>query len=244
VFKFICPEELSEKVYVLIYKSSVMLKIHTTIIIFFLFTFSLKAQFIQNISDLKGKPLVESLSSDISGSPYLLDDWSKGIVEQGNKVSYKDVDLKYNLYKDELFFKNPKDGSMLGFALPVAGFSLALKDKIQIYRNGFPEIDNFNKKSYYQVLFDGGIKLLFKNHRTMQEVKPYNSPTTEKKFIDNAIYYVFQDNVMTKFKPSKKDFLEMFKSKSTEIADFIKNEKIDLKQHDDLVRVFVFYNTL
>jgi hypothetical protein len=49
---------------------------------------------------------------------------------------------------------------------------------------------------------------------------------------------------MTKFKPSKKDFLEMFKSKSTEIADFIKNEKIDLKQHDDLVRVFVFYNTL
>ena len=89
-----------------------MLKIYTTILIFFLFTFSLKAQFIQNISDLKGKPLVENLSSDISGSPYLLDDWLKGTVELGNKVSYKDVDLKYNLYKDELFFKNPKDGSM------------------------------------------------------------------------------------------------------------------------------------
>ena len=221
-----------------------MLKIYTTILIFFLFTFSLKAQFIQNISDLKGKPLVENLSSDISGSPYLLDDWLKGTVELVNKVSYKDADLKYNLYKDELFFKNPKDGSMLGFALSVAGFSLVIKDKIEIYRNGFPEIDNFNKKSYYQVLFDGGSKLLFKNHRTLLEVKPYNSPTTEKKFVDNAIYYVFQANVMTKFKPSKKDFLEMFKSKSAEIADFIKNEKIDFKKHDDLVRVFVFYNSL
>ena len=190
-----------------------MLKIYTTILIFFLFTFSLKAQFIQNISDLKGKPLVENLSSDISGSPYLLDDWLKGTVELGNKVSYKDVDLKYNLYKDELFFKNPKDGSMLGFALPVAGFSLAIKDKLEIYRNGFPDIDNFTSKSYYQVLFD-------------------------------TIYYVFQNNVMTKFKPSRKDFLELFKSKSTEIGDFIKNENIDLKKNADLTKVFVFYNTL
>jgi hypothetical protein len=218
--------------------------VNTTILIFFFLTFSLKAQFIQNLSDLQGKPLVESTFSDVTGSPYLLDDWSKGIVEQGSKVSYKNVDLKYNLFKDELFFKNPKDGEMLGFVLPVTGFSLTLQDKIEIYRNGFPEIDNFNRKSYYQVLFDGGIKLLFKNHRTMQEVKPYNSPTTEKKFIDNAIYYVFRDNVMTKFKPSKKDFLEMFKSKSAEIADFIKNEKIDFKKHDDLTKVFVFYNTL
>lgn len=221
-----------------------MLKIYTTILIFFLFTFSLKAQFIQNISDLKGKPLVENLSSDISGSPYLLDDWLKGTVELGNKVSYKDVDLKYNLYKDELFFKNPKDGSMLGFVLPVAGFSLAIKDKLEIYRNGFPDIDNFTRKSYYQVLFDGGIKLLFKNYRTLLEVKPYNSTTTEKKLVDNTFYYVFRDNVITKFKPSKKDFLEMFKSKSAEIADFIKNEKIDFKKHDDLTKVFVFYNTL
>jgi hypothetical protein len=36
----------------------------------------------------------------------------------------------------------------------------------------------------------------------------------------------------------------MFKSKSAEIADFIKNEKIDFKKHDDLTKVFVFYNTL
>ena len=236
--------KFSGKVYVLIYKSLVMLKIYTTILIFFLFTFSSKAQFIQNLSDLKGKPLVENLSSDISGSPYLLDDWSKGTVEQGNKVSYKDVDLKYNLYKDELFFKNPKDGSMLGFVLPVAGFSLAIKDKLEIYRNGFPDIDNFNRKSYYQVLFDGGIKLLLKSTKTLIEVKLYNSPTTEKKFVDNAIFYVFQNSVMTKFKPSRKDFLELFKSKSTEIGDFIKNENIDLKKNADLTKVFVFYNTL
>jgi hypothetical protein len=133
---------------------------------------------------------------------------------------------------------------MLGFVLPVAGFSLAIKDKLEIYRNGFPDIDNFTSKSYYQVLFDGGIKLVLKSTKTLIEIKPYNSPTTEKKFVENAIYYVFQNNVMTKFKPSKKDFLDLFKSKSAEIADFIKNENIDFKKNADLTKVFVFYNTL
>ena len=104
--------------------------------------------------------------------------------------------------------------------------------------------DNFTSKSYYQVLFDGGIKLVLKSTKTLIEIKPYNSPTTEKKFVDNAIYYVFQNNVMTKFKPSRKDFLELFKSKSAEIADFIKNENIDFKKNADLTKVFVFYNTL
>lgn len=31
---------------------------------------------------------------------------------------------------------------------------------------------------------------------------------------------------------------------NAEIVIFIKNEKIDFKKHDDLLRVFVFYNTL
>lgn len=221
-----------------------MKKFNTTLILILIFTISLKAQFIQNLPDLQGKPLSESTYSNVSGTIYLYADWVKGTVEQGNKISYKDVELKYNTYKDELFFKNPKDGSMLSFVLPVTSFSLAINGKIEIYRNGFPAIDNFNTNSFYQVIFDGGIKLLFKSFKTLIEVKPYNSTTTEKKFIDNSVYYVLKDNVMTKFKPTRKDFLELFNSKSNEIDAFIKKEKIDFKQNQDLAKVFVYYNTL
>ena len=221
-----------------------MKKIKTTLLIVFIFTIRLNAQYIQNISDIQGKPLIQRNNSDVSGTLFLFDDWVKGTVEQGNKTSYKDVDLKYNTYNEELFFKNPKDGSMLSFVVPVTAFSLAINGKIEIYRNGFPEIDNFNTKSYYQVIFDGGIKLLFKSYKTLIEVKPYNSPTTEKKIIDNSVYYVLNGNVMTKFKPSRKDFLEILNSKSNEIDAFIKKEKIDFKKHQDLTKVFAYYSTL
>ena len=221
-----------------------MKKFNTTLILIFIFTIKLKAQFIQNLPDIQGNPLSESTYSDVSGTVFLYDSWLKGTVEQGNKLSYKDVELKYSTYKDELFFKNPKDGSMLSFVLPVTAFSLAINGKFDIYRNGFPAIDNFNTNSFYQVIFDGGIKLLFKSYKTLIEVKPYNSTTTEKKFVDNPVYYVLKDNVMTKFKPSRKDFLELFNSKSNEIDAFIKKEKIDFKQHQDLAKVFVYYSTL
>ena len=221
-----------------------MKKIKITLLLLFIFTIRLKAQFIQNLPDIQGKPLLERTYSDVSGTLFLYNDWLKGAVEQGNNISYKDVDLKYSTYKDELFFKNPKDGSMLSFVLPVTAFSLTINGKIEIYRNGFPDIDNFNTKSYYQVIFDGGIKLLLKSYKTLIEVKPYNSTTTEKKFVDNSAYYVLNDNVMTKFKPSMKDFLEIFNSKSNEIDAFIKKEKIDFKQNQDLTKVFVYYSTL
>lgn len=218
--------------------------INSTILLLLLFAIRSEAQFIQNLPDLQGKPLTENTYTDVSGTPFLLNDWVKGVVEQSNKVSYKNVDLKYNTYKDELYFKNPKDGAMLSFSVPVTAFSLEINGKIESFRNAYPAVDNFTSKTYYQVLFDGEIKLLLKSFKTLVEVKPYNSTTTEKKFIDNSSYYVLNENVMKKFKPSKKDILEIFKSKSTELDTFIKNEKIDFKQNQDLIKVFEYYSSL
>lgn len=221
-----------------------MKKLKTTILLLLIVAIRSNAQFLTNFSDVQGKPIVGSSYTDVTGTAFLYDDWLKGTIEQGNKTSFKGVDLKYSTYKDELYFKNPKDDATLSFALPIVAFSLDVKGKIETYRNGFPEVDNFNTKSYYQVLFEGGVKLLFKSFKTLVEVKPYNSNITEKKFIDNSSYYLLKDNVMQKFKPTKKDVLELFKSKSTEVDSFIKNEKIDFKQQKDLIKLFEYYSSL
>lgn len=198
----------------------------------------------QYLHDLQGKPLSEMKYTDVVGTPYLYDGWTKGTVELVNGTFYKDIDLKFSLLKDELFFKNTKDETMLSFVLPVKSFLLAGGAQKNLYKNGFPEIDHFTKISYYQVLFDGNSKLLFKNYKTISEIKPYNSATTEKKFADNESYYIFKDDVMKKIRPTKKEFLGLFKNKNTEMEAFIKTEKIDFKNNQDLTRVFEFYNSL
>lgn len=218
-----------------------MKNITTTIFVLFLFIGIANAQYLH---DLQGKPLSEMSYTDVVGTPYLYDGWTKGTVELVNGTFYKDLDLKFSLLKDELFFKNTKDDAMLAFVLPVKSFLFEVGAQKNLYRNGFPEVDNFNKTAYYQVLFDGNLKLLFKSYKTISEIKPYNSATTEKRFADNYSYYVLKDGKMNKIRPSKKEFLELFKNKTAEIDQFIKTEKIDFKNNQDLSRMLEFYSAL
>ncbi|TKC01035.1 hypothetical protein [Pedobacter cryophilus] len=212
-----------------------------TILLLFFISGVANAQFQQ---DVQGKPIMAIAYTDVVGTPFLFDNLLKGTATMEDGTVYKDIFLKYDSFKDELFFKNPKDETLLTFVLPVKSFLLEAGTETHLYRNGFPEIDNFSKKAYYRVLFDGGITLLVKNYKTMVENKPYNSATTEKRFIHNTNYYVLKEGTMKKFKPSKKDFLELFPAKATEIDAFMRKEKIDFKDNDDLVKVFEYYSSL
>ncbi len=212
-----------------------------TILLLFFITGVVNAQYQQ---DVQGRPILAITYTDVIGTPFLFDNWIKGTVWLENGSVYKEVFLKYSSFNDELFFKNPKDEILLAFVLPVKSFSLEIGTETYLYRNGFPEIDNFGKKTFYRVLFDGGITFLVKNYKTMMENKPYNSATIEKKFVENNGYYVFKDGAMKRFKPTKKDFLELFSTKASEIETFIKKEKIDFKNNSDLIKIFEYYSSL
>jgi len=196
-----------------------------------------KAQFLQ---DIQGRVITEQSYTDVIGSPFLNDAFVNGNVILTNGVKFQSIALKYSSYNDELFFKNPKDESLLSFVVPVKSFELLW----QMYINGFPAIDNFTENSFYELIANSSVKLLLKNYKTILENKAYNSASTEKKFEDNKIYYVFKDGKMKRFKPSKKDLMETFADKSSEIDVFLKKEKVDFKNNADLVKVFEYYSSL
>ena len=208
-----------------------------TILLLLLSIGILNAQFLQ---DIQGRVITEQSYTDVIGSPFLNDAFVNGNVVLTNGVKFKSVLLKYSSYNDELFFKNPKDESLLSFVVPVKSFELLG----QTYVNGFPRIDNFTENSFYELIANSSVKLLVKNYKTILENKPYNSASVEKKFEDNKIYYVFKAGKMKRFKPSKKDFMETFADKSSEIDIFLKKEKVDFKNNADLVKVFEYYSSL
>ena len=208
-----------------------------TILLLLLINGVSKAQFLQ---DIQGRVITTQTYTDVIGSPFLNDAFVNGNVVLTNGVKFQSVPVKYSSYNDELFFKNPKDESLLSFVVPVKSFELLG----QTYVNGFPAIDNFTENSFYELIANSSVKLLEKNYKTILENKPYNSASVEKKFEDNIIYYVFKAGKMKRFKPSKKDFMETFADKSSEIDVFLKKEKVDFKNNADLVKVFEYYSSL
>lgn len=196
------------------------------------------------MQDITGKPVMLKDYTNVTGFPYLNDNWTKGSVTTMKGKVYNNLFLKYDLVEDVVYFKSDKDESLL-FIDPIKSFELDLDNNIESFTNGFLSVDNYTYLSYYQVIFKGDkMTLLIKDKKYISETKPYNSATTERKFIENNTYYIFRNGKMEKFKPSKKDILALFNDKSEQVSSFIKTSNIDFKNNIDLVKVFDFYYSL
>jgi len=93
-------------------------------------------------------------------------------------------------------------------------------------------------------LVDGKAKLLFKKYKILVESKEFNSATSIKNFSESNEYYFYKDAEIQRVRPSKKEFLVLFKDKEEQIKAYQKTEIIDYKSNKDLSALVSYYNSL
>jgi len=200
------------------------------------------AQFIQTD---QGAPFLGTNYTDVKGHPYLFDNWTDGTVKLINGKSYTSVQLKYNLLRDELFFKDIKTEQLLAFVIPVVEFKLNDQEKGSIiYRSGYKAIDDNTEKSYYQVLFDGVTQLLKRTSKKINEEKPFNSASTIKSFEVLTFYYISNNNTLIKIRKDKKSVLAALANQSAALENYIQEKSLNLKNEEDLIQLIQYYNSL
>ncbi len=201
-----------------------------------------KAQFIQND---QGAPFLGINYTDVKGHPYLFENWTEGTVKLSNGKSYTNVQLKYNLLRDELFFKDIKTDQLLAFVIPVVEFKLNDKDKASIlYRNGYKAIDDNTEKNYYQVLFDGGTQLLKRTSKKINEEKPFNSASIIKSFEVLNFYYISNNNTLIRIRKDKKSILAALANQGSALENYLQEKSLNLKNEEDLIQFIQYYNSL
>lgn len=200
------------------------------------------AQLIQND---QGAPFLSVNYSDVKGHPYLFEEWTEGTVKLSNGKTYSAVSLKYNVLRDEVFFKDPKTGQLLAFVVPVVEFKLNDADKGSLlFRNGYKALENATEKSYYQVVFNGGMQLLKRTSKKINEEKPFNSASTIKSFEEITSYFLASNDTPVRIRRDKKSVLTALGKNSEALENFIKENQLNLKEENDLVRLITYYNTL
>lgn len=194
-----------------------------------------------------GMPLRSRNYVDTKGSPYFLNTWSIGEIKQSDGTIVKNMNLKYDQLEDELIFKDNK-GEELGFAVPVVEFRVDYTSegikKTSLFRNGFVPFRGSSEKNYYEILFDGHIKLAKKNVKRIEQYREYNSATTTKSVIERIKYYYYTTNVLIEFKRDNKSVQQAFGNKSTAALDFVNKENLDLKKDQDLIKLFDYCEKL
>ncbi|AMR32791.1 hypothetical protein A0256_15855 [Mucilaginibacter sp. PAMC 26640] len=194
------------------------------------------------------KPVTTKDYTEMVGSPYLYDDWVPGTVKLSNGVSSKDeMLLKYDLLNDEVYFKD-KSGETMAFVVPVQEFILnpTVIDATaaSIYRSGYKGVEGSKPSAFYEVLSDGKVQLLKKVSKIIFESQNIGSATKTKTFMDKTKYYLVINGAVLAIKNDKKSLLTALSDKQVALAEYLKTNKINFKNDNELGKLVNYYNTL
>lgn len=183
-----------------------------------------------------------------TGTPYMNESFLPGEIYHKNKLIANQIPMRYNALMDEMEFKTT-------FETPDEESSALLKSvdiDVRILNQVFtfvPYQGGVEKGGYFEVLLEDKSHDLFKKYKKKYtpEKKAETSITRDvpAKFTDDPAYFLVRPDGKFIELPSKnKKFLEAFISKEKEIKEFIKDNKLSIKEEKDIIRIVKHYNSL
>ncbi|MFD1256538.1 hypothetical protein ACFQ3S_06990 [Mucilaginibacter terrae] len=213
----------------------------TLLVLILVCTLSAKSQFLM---DINGRPIVSKNYDNIEGEPYYNTEWLLGNVKLEDGTLYSNLRLKFNQIEDDVYFQG-KDKEALYFLKPVSEFTLRIVNdnntKIVYFVRG---IKGLPDNAFCQVLFKGNTQLIKRVTKVVISVSEYNAAVPVKKIDVNEKYYLISNSTLRRIKPDKKSFIAALSDKQKKIEDYLKVNKTDFKNDEDLAKLITYYNSI
>lgn len=180
----------------------------------------------------------------IDGSPYLSSEFAEGTVYTTQRLQYKGIPLRFNIYSDELQFKNPQ-GEIMAIAKPEI-VERAVFDNNQLVYLQY-SASGKTKSGYFLLAEEGKAWFLVKPQIGFQEAtQPAAYKDAEPaKFIKKADeFYLRVGNTAAVLVNNKKDLIAAFPDNQEKIESFISKNKIKTNKKEDIAEVVKYYNSL
>ena len=175
--------------------------------------------------------------SAIKHKMYISNDYKDAKVDNIPEV----FKLRYNMFKDEMeFIKNNEtyylkkgDGRIVDFINRDTKFIILKEDK---------------DLGYYRILTDGEIQLLVKQSVDFKDAVPAKSsyqPAKKADFVRNDdVYHIRYSNNgrMVEVPSKKRKFIEIFESMYSDVKSYIKKNKLDVREEEDLKNIVSYFN--
>lgn len=157
-------------------------------------------------------------------------------------VDFYDIPVLYDLHKDLLILRRRDDQGYMSL--------LSSKlDKFIVNGHIFIKIvpDSADKKiktGFYDVLHDGGLQLLAKRTKAIEQEK--SGITIRNLFVPYTKYFLHKENAFYDIS-GKKDMLKVLKDKKQELEQYIKANNLSFKNEDiepSMIKLTNYYNQL
>lgn len=203
-----------------------------------------QAQLLQLQDPVSSKNFNPDKYAGIRGTPLLVDKWQHGSVIT-NKGFYADLELKLDLYDNQLFFnKNDESFELLDQVVAIKLFP-KWPDTInqQVFIKGMTQ-NNIKPEQYVQVLVAQGAILFYRSDiKQVTEMSEINAGMV-KTFANTSRYFVKKGDQFKLVKLNKEEIMPFLAEKEAEMNDFIAKKKLNLKKEIDFVQLIQAFNAL
>ena len=195
--------------------------------------------------DIRGK-VFTSVENEEEGSPYFNPQWVKGMVKFSTGHWVSQIELRYNLVDQQLFFR--KNEQMFLFVDTVREFLLSPSEapgqSLRMFRSGYPVNGKFGPSTFYEVLADGSriqfVRLLL---RKMLIQNNY-AEGTRKVYKDAPLLFWYQPSSgkWVNADHQVEELLQAFPELTETVAGFVKSHRSKLRKEEELAELAVYLN--
>ncbi len=178
----------------------------------------------------------------VLGHPFLYDEWRAGGITLSG-IEYQDLQLKYDVYADEVIMKRSSGDSMIVTSGIIKRFNI--EHRTFIYLVKVKQMDSKSDIGFFELLYEGKkVSLLKKLKKTLVQADykgAYNAGNAYDEFKPAPhIYYVMKNSEsLWRLKPKKKDISRVL---DKQVEAYISSQKLNLKKEDELVAVVKYFD--
>ena len=182
------------------------------------------------------------------GTPYVFEAWAPGEIFLKSKKKVLVKEMNYNCYDNELVYLDPATKAIrLINRYTVDLFYIINGSDTLLFVPIEPENDG--EFLFAQVLYNGGSMVYKRYEKEFVRANYEGGYSADRKydeFADKSSLYISRQNDEKYYqvKKSKKQILEAFPGVEDEISSYIKSEKLDLKDEEDVVKLLKHYDSL
>ncbi len=181
--------------------------------------------------------------SQIQGTPFLNDKWTKGSVLTPRGI-YQNLDLKLDAYSSTLYFN--RDEKLFEFEDHITGFVLmpqpADSSTYLRFRKGL-QASGLKPEQWVQILSEGKTSLFKLESKLVSDMNQINQGVVQT-FTNSTRYYVMKAGELKMVKFNKSDILDVFADKKDQVQAYINQQSLGFKRESDVIRMFNYYNAL
>jgi hypothetical protein len=156
--------------------------------------------------------------------------------------------VKYDLQQDLIQY-NSHRGSVEAFAVRKVLFFEIFDKTVGLYRQFFSlpysATGGYRTPVFFELLEEGKMTLLT---RETLEYRTYSSPyyfgSTSRLVITYKYYMLSDSGNITEFIGKKSDFLKLMGKYAGSVEDYMRENKLDVEDRNDIVKIVAYYNSL